>query len=215
MPSPPLASTETIDLVIADDHRLVREGLRLVLEVESDLTVVGEASTPAETEQVLRACQPAVLLLDILMGHDSSLPALQALRAASASTAIVMLTVEADPVVARDTLRRGASGYVAKVAQTVELITAIRSAAAGEIYLDPRLGAQLAVEHPGESDELTQRDIEILRLVALGHTNAEIAERVFLSVRTVEAYRLELQKRLSLSSRAEVVQYTRARRLVG
>jgi two-component system response regulator NreC len=154
-------------------------------------------------------------LLDLMMRGDSSLPALARLLEASPSTAIVVLTMETHPLVARDALRRGALGYISKRADRVELVAAVRAAAAQMTYLDPRIGAELAATATADYDELTDRDVEILRLVALGHTNVEIAERLYLSVRTIEAYRLELQKRLGLSSRAEVVGYVRTRRLLG
>jgi two-component system response regulator NreC len=205
----------TVQVVVADDHAVVRESLRFVLQAEAELAVVGEASDLAETESMLRALRPDVLVLDLLMRGDSSLPALRRLLDASPSTAIVVLTMETHPLVARDALRRGAMGYVSKQTEPFELVAAVRSAAARMTYLDPRIGAELAAMGSGSYDELTDRDVEILRLVALGHTNAEVAERLYLSVRTVEAYRLEVQKRLSLSSRAEVVEYVRTRRLLG
>ena len=149
------------------------------------------------------------------MGPESSLLALPTLLEAAPATAVVMLSMETHPLVARDLLRRGAKGYVSKQAERAELIAAVRSAAAGRTYLDPRVGGALALEHIREYDELTERDIQILRLIALGHTNAEVGARVYLSVRTVEAYRLELQRKLGLSSRAEVVEYVRTRRLLG
>lgn len=203
----------TVEIVLADDHRMVREGLRLVLERESDLRVVGEAADVAETARILRACEPNVLLLDVLMGHESSLAALPALREASPSTAIVVLTVEADPVVARETIRRGATGYLGKNTEEEKLIEAVRSAAAGRGYLDPDIGARLGRVHSDAFEELAERDIEILGLLALGHTNSEIAARLYLSVRTVEGYSLELRTKLGLSTRAQVAAYVRAHRL--
>jgi two-component system, NarL family, response regulator NreC len=215
MPGSAPPALDTIEVVIADDHTVVRESLRLVLEAEADISVVGEAGELAETSRILRGIRPTVLLLDLLMRGESSLPALRGLLEASPSTAIVVLTMEAHPLVARDALRRGATGYVSKRAERAELVTAVRCGAARRTYLDPSIGAELAVQHVGEDEELTDRDVEILRLVALGHTNAEIAGQLYLSVRTVEAYRLEVQKRLALSSRADVVEYVRTRRLIG
>jgi two-component system response regulator NreC len=209
------AALDTIEVMVADDHAVVRDSLRYVLEAEPDLAVVGEAGDLADTERVLRAIRPGVLLLDLLMGGDSSLPALPRLLEASPSTAVVVLTMETHPLVARDALRRGATGYVSKQAERVELVAAVRFAAARTTYLDPRVGAELAIQHADRDAQLTDRDVEILRLVALGHTNAEVAARLYLGVRTVEAYRLEVQKKLALSSRAEVVEYVRTRRLLG
>jgi two-component system response regulator NreC len=205
----------TLDVVVADDHAVVRESLRFVLEAEADLAVIGEAGDLAETESLLRAIRPDVLLLDLMMRGDSSLPALPRVSDASPSTAIVVLTMEMHPLVARDALRRGATGYVSKRAERAELLEAVRSAAAHTTYLDPRIGAELAIKDTDGDADLTDRDVEILRLVALGHTNAEIASRLYLSVRTIEAYRLEAQKKLGLSSRAEVAAFVRTRRLIG
>jgi two-component system response regulator NreC len=208
------AALASIDVVVADDHTVVRDCLRLILDAERDISVVGEAGDLMDAERVLRTQRPTVLLLDLLMGHESSLLALGGLLEASRATAIVMLTMETHPLVARDALRRGAKGFVSKQAERAELVAAVRSAAAGSTYLDPKVGGYLALEPPVGDDDLTERDIEILRLVALGHTNAEIGARLYLSVRTIEAYRLELQKRLGLSTRAGVAEYVRTRRLL-
>jgi two-component system response regulator NreC len=205
---------DSIDVVVADDHPVVRDGLRLMLDAERDIAVVGEVGDLTDAERVLRARQPTVLLLDLLMGRESSLLALGTLLEASPATAIVMLTMETHPLVARDALRRGAKGFVSKQAERAELVAAVRSAAAGTTYLDAKVGGNLALEPQLGHDDLTERDIKILRLVALGHTNAEIGACLYLSVRTIEAYRLELQKRLGLSSRAEVVEFVRTRRLL-
>jgi two-component system response regulator NreC len=208
------AALDSIDVVVADDHTVVRDGLRLMLDAERDISVVGEAGDLMDAERVLRTRRPTVLLLDLLMGRESSLLALGRLLEASPGTAIVMLTMETHPLVARDALRRGAKGFVSKQAERAELLAAVRSAAEGSIFLDPKVGARLALEPAVGDDDLTERDIEILRLVALGHTNAEIGARLYLSVRTIEAYRLELQRRLGLSTRAGVVEYVRTRRLL-
>ena len=212
---PVSAPSETIDIVVADDHAIVREGICSILEAESDLHVVGQASSVAETERAVVEHHPTVLLLDVLMRDESSLPVLDTLREAAPSTAIVMVTVEENALVARDALQRGAMGYVGKGADSSRLIEAVRAAASGRAYLEAALGARLAKEHSDGWEQLSGRDLEILRLVALGHTSAEIAASLCLSARTVEGYRRAVQKRLGLSTRADVVRYVRERRLSG
>jgi two-component system response regulator NreC len=190
--------------VIADDHAVVREGLQLLLEVESDLTVVGEASDLEQTRVLVREHTPAVLVLDLHLGRQLSLVALSELRALSPRTAVVILTMDDDPAFARQAWSVGAAGYVLKEASRTDLVHAIRTVAGGGRYLDPAvggwaLGAGKAV--------LTERELEVLRLVALGHTAGEIGERMFISPRTVETHRANLQRKLGLSGRPELVLY--------
>jgi two-component system, NarL family, response regulator NreC len=179
-----------IQIVLADDHAVVRSGLRLLLNGESDLEVVAEASDVESARRYVRGHHPAVLVLDLNMPGASSLEAIPVLREESPETQIVVLTMQHEPAFARQALGAGALGYVLKEAADDELVEAIRRAAAGESYLNPRLGARLASEPlPGPPDDLSEREVDVLRLIALGHTNAEIAERLYLSVRTVETHR--------------------------
>ena len=196
-------------IVLADDHVVVRHGLRLVLEGEEDLQVVAEAGDVADAMRYVRAHRPAVLVLDLNMPGEPSLPAIPRFLEGSPGTAIVVLTMQEDPAFAREALRAGALGYVLKEAADEELVTAVRLAAAGDTYLHPRLGAKLAAEpaDTGPPDGLTDREVEILRLIALGHTNNEIGEQLYLSVRTVESHRAHIQQKTRRTTRSELVRY--------
>jgi two-component system, NarL family, response regulator NreC len=204
----PRGEEQSLTVVIADDHRVVRSGLRLLLEAEEGFEVVAEADDVRSAHQYVRAHRPDVLVLDLSMPGGSSLAAIPELRREVPETQVVVLTMEDDPAFAREALNAGAAGFVLKRAAENELIEAVRLAARGEQYLNPQLGARMAVEPPpGPPDDLSEEEVEILRLVALGHTNAEIGERLFLSGRTVETHRIKLQRRLGLGTRAELVGY--------
>jgi two-component system, NarL family, response regulator NreC len=204
------AECEPVRIAIADDHAVVRSGLRLLLEAEDGFEVVGEAG---DVEGAVRRCERDrldVLLLDLAMPGDSSLAALPQLVERFPGVAVVILTMEDQPAFAREALRRGARGYVLKEAAGDELVRAVRTVARGSTYLTPSLAARLAMDDAaadGGADELTPREAEILRLIALGHTNGEVAEQLFLSVRTVESHRASLQHKLDCHSRAELVRY--------
>lgn len=207
-----MSAVGAITIVLADDHEVVRAGLRMVLDAEADFTVVAEAGDVALTEHRLAAHRPTVLVLDVNMPGGSTIPVIPRLRAASPQTRIVMLTMQDDTELAREALGAGATGFVLKEAPKDELIQAVRLAAAGRTYLTPELGAKLATEASrtgGAPDDLSPREIEVLRLLALGHTNSEIATQLFLSVRTVESHRAHIQQKTQRSSRAELVSYAR------
>jgi two-component system response regulator NreC len=199
-----------ITIVIADDHTVVRQGLRLLIDADPALQVVAEAGTVPDAERLTRAHRPTVLVLDLNMRGESGLDAIPRLRADAPGTAIVVLTMQDDPGFARQALQAGALGFVLKEAADEELLEAIRLAATGETYLNPRLGARLALqprEPAGPPDDLSEREVDVLRLIALGHTNTEIAEQLFLSTRTVETHRAHIQRKLRRTSRAELVRY--------
>jgi two-component system response regulator NreC len=209
------APSAKIRIVLADDHAVVRSGLRLLLDSESDLEVVAEASDVEGARRYVRGHHPEVLVLDLNMPGESSLEAIPIIREEAPATQIVVLTMQEEPAFARHALGAGAIGYVLKEAADDELVEAIRRAAVGERYLNPRLGARLAAEPtPGPPDDLSEREVDVLRLIALGHTNAEIAEQLYLSVRTVETHRAHIQQKLRLSTRAELVQYALQRGLI-
>jgi two-component system response regulator NreC len=204
-----------ITIVLADDHAVVRSGLKLVLDNEPGFEVVAEASDVEGARRYVRGHRPAVLVLDLNMPGGSSLEAIPAIREESPQTQIVVLTMQAEPAFARQALSTGALAYVLKEAADDELVEAVRRAAAGQTYLNPTLGARVAKEPPpGPPDDLSPREVDVLRLIALGHTNAEIAEQLFLSVRTVETHRSHIQQKLRLSGRAELVAYALDRGLI-
>ena len=205
---------EPIRIVIADDHAIVRRGLRQLLESDEGFEVVAEAEDVESARRYLRGHHPDVLVLDLNMPGESSIEAIPGLRAEFPDTQIVVLTMQNEPAYARAALGAGVLGYVLKEAADAELVAAIRAAVAGERYLNPRLGAKLAAEPPGPPDGLSERELEILRLIALGYTNAQVAQELFLSVRTVETHRTHIQQKLGLSDRAELVRYALDRRLV-
>jgi DNA-binding NarL/FixJ family response regulator len=198
-------------VLIADDHALLRTGLRRLLGEQPDLEVVGEAGDVASTITLARSCTPDVVLLDLAMPGGGGLVALRALRDACPETRVLAVTMYDDRAHLQLALAAGASGYVTKAAPPAELITAIRAVSRGRMYLseclDDRGPAPPAAADAGGGRELTAREREILRLVAQGHTSKEIAEINGLSFKTVEGYRARLMHRLGLNSRAELVSY--------
>ena len=206
-----------ITIALADDHKVVRSGLRVLLESDGRFVVLDEAGDVEGTLEMVRACHPRVLVLDLNMGGASSLDSIPQLRTDSPDTRIVVLTMQEDPAFARAALRAGAVGYVLKEAADTELMDAVMLAAEGRTYLNPELGARLAAE-PSESDtrpdNLSPRELEMLQLIALGHTNTEIAASLLLSVRTVESHRAHIQQKVGLTTRAELVGYARERGLL-
>jgi two-component system, NarL family, response regulator NreC len=199
-----------ITVVLADDHAVVRKGLRLLVDAEDGLRVVAEAGNVPDALRMARAHRPRVLVLDLNMPGGSSLEAIPTIREQAPMTAIVVLTMQNDPSFARQALQAGALGFVLKEAADDELLGAIKLAAEGETYLNPRLGARLAAQPAqpaGPPDDLSEREIEVLKLIALGHTNAEVAGQLYLSVRTIESHRAHIQQKTRLASRAELVRY--------
>jgi two-component system response regulator NreC len=212
-----ISATGPITIVIADDHKVVRAGLRLLLEAEEGFEVVAEAGDVAGTERRIAAYHPRVLILDLNMPGESSLLAIPRLRQNAPTTQIVVLTMQNDPAFAREALRAGAIGYVLKEAADSELVQAVRLAAEGRTYLNPELGARLAAEPPspsGPPDDLSARELEVLKLIALGHTNGEIAQSLYLSVRTVESHRAHIQQKTGRTTRADLVAYAREHSLL-
>jgi two-component system, NarL family, response regulator NreC len=210
-------SAAPITIVLADDHQVVRAGLRVLLHSDGRFEVLGEAGSVAATIDAVLACRPRVLVLDLNMGGESSLGAIPRLRAKAPETQIVVLTMQESPAFARAALRSGAVGYVLKDAADSELMNAILLAAEGRAYLNPQLGARLAAQPPESDtrpDGLSPREIEVLTLIALGHTNGEIASSLSLSVRTVESHRAHIQQKVGLTMRAELVSYARDRGLL-
>jgi two-component system, NarL family, response regulator NreC len=200
--------TTATTIVLADDHTVMRSALRMLLDAEPDFEVVAEAGTAEDAVRYVRGHKPTVLILDLNMPGGSSLEAIPEIKEASPETEIVVLTMQNEPAFARRALQAGVRGYVLKEAADSELVQAVRSAAAGDTYLQPALGARLAAGANGrQADELSDRERDVLRLIALGHTNAEVAEQLFISIRTVESHRAHIQQKLRLSTRAELVRY--------
>jgi two-component system response regulator NreC len=201
-----------IRLLIVDDHQLVRSGLRRLLEGEDDLTVEDEAGTAYDAVRLARLHKPDVILLDVVMPGGSGLDAIPEIREAAPEAKIVTLSMQDDPSYVRQAFASGANGYVLKEAADDELLAAVREVAAGGNYVDPQLGARLAAADAtaaaeAAADPLSDREHEVLRLLALGHTNQEIAQMLFLSVRTAETHRARIMQKLRISTRAELVRY--------
>lgn len=202
--------SETITIVLADDHEIVRDGLRAMLEIEPEMEVVAEAGDAESAARRVLGYKPDVLVLDLSMPGEPSLPMIPKIREQSPGTAVIILTMQNEPVFARDALQAGASGFVVKHAAGRELVEAIREAARGGTYINPQLGARIAAEpKPGDGPPggLTDRETEVLGLIALGYSNPEIAEKLVLSVRTIESHRANIQHKLGLTTRAELVRF--------
>ena len=214
--------TET-SILLADDHAVLRAGLRLLLDAQADMKVIGEANNGSEALALAARLQPDLILLDLTMPGLSGMEALPALRKAAPSARVLILTMHDDVGYLRQALQRGASGYVLKKAADSELISAVRAVMRGEVHLHPSLTKSLLEDLlPNSSEavpadpweELSEREQEVLTLVALGHTSAEIAQRLSLSVKTVETYRARGMEKLGLRSRAALVQFAMAHGLL-
>lgn len=209
----------SIRVVVLDDFGVVRDGLRLLLDAEPDIETIGEAENLQEGVACVRELDPDVVLLDLLMHERVSVDAIPALLRAAPGTAVVVVSPLDDPCHVRDSFAAGAAGYVLKQAPAAKLLEAVREAALGGSYLDPAVGARLALAEatgaPTEGGELLcEREREILRLLALGYTCAEIAPMVKRSPRTVELYRARIMEKLNAQTRAELVRYALAQGLL-
>ncbi|MEO6857291.1 MAG: response regulator transcription factor [Solirubrobacteraceae bacterium] len=205
-----------LKVVIVDDHAVVRKGVRALLKPEPEFEVVAEAGNVLEALEAVRACHPELVVLDIHLPGEPSLPAIARMKEISPSTRFLVLTMYDDPIFARHALEAGASGYMLKEAAPIELIRALRAVAAGERYLHPSLGAKLAAgggDGP-ELDRLTEREREVLIGVVRGSTNRQIAGQLYLSVRTVETHRARLQEKLGVSGLLELVAFARGHGLI-
>jgi two-component system response regulator NreC len=201
-----------ISVVIVDDHAVVRSGLRLLLEAEEDIHVEDEGGTADEAVRLARLHKPNVVLLDVTMPGRSGLDAAGEIKQAAPDTNILVLSMHDDPSYVRQAFASGATGYLLKEAADADLVAAVREVASGARYVHPELGARLAAAEAeaaamAAADPLSDREREVLRLLALGHTNQEIAKMLYISVRTAETHRAHIMQKLRLSTRAELVRY--------
>jgi two-component system response regulator NreC len=201
-----------ITVVLVDDHAVVRSGLRLLLDAHEDIEVVGEAGNAKDAILRARALKPDVILLDVVMPGESGIEVLPKLLDESPGTKVLVLSMQDDPSYVREAFAAGASGYVLKEAADEEVVSAVREIAGGGHYVHPTLGARMVAAEAkeraaAEADPLSDREREVLRLLALGHTNQEIAEQLYISVRTAESHRAHIMQKLRLTTRAELVRY--------
>jgi two-component system, NarL family, response regulator NreC len=202
-----------IRILVVDDHAVVRAGLRLLLDAEKDIETVGEAGDAREAIFEARSSKPDVILMDVGLGTGKSgIEAAPDVLHEAPDAKVLMLSMQDDPRYVREAFAAGASGYVLKEAADSELVTAVRQVAGGTRYVDPAMGARIAAAdaeaaQAEEQDPLSDREREVLRLLALGHTNQEIAKSLFISVRTAETHRAHIMQKLRISTRAELVRY--------
>ena len=208
-----------IRVLVVDDHAVVRSGLRALLDREDQIAVVDEAATADEAVFRMIEHKPDVLLMDVTMPGTSGLEAIPKLLQASPATRVLMLSMHDDPRYVREAFAAGASGYVLKEAADTEVVAAVRTVAAGQSYVNPSLGARMAAAEAkaaeeAKADPLSEREHEVLRMLALGHTNQEIAKALYISVRTAETHRAHIMQKLGLGSRADLVRFALAHNLI-
>jgi len=208
-PKPGASTAGPIRIVLADDHAAMRQSLRLLLDGEADLDVVAETDSLRSVMRHVRTSRPDVLVFDLgLPGQGSGIEALSKLHSEAPDTQIVVLTMNDGPAFAKRALEVGALGLVLKEMADSDLPAAVREASHGRRYVSPKLAAKLTgKEASTEQDKLTPREREVLRLIALGHTSVEIAEKLGLSPRTIETHRARIHRKLGLATRAELVRY--------
>ena len=208
-----------IRVLIVDDHPVVRSGIRLLLAQEDDIEPVGEAGTGRDAIFEARSLKPDVVLMDVVMPEQTGLEALPTLLHEHPDMKVLLLSMQDDPRYVREAFAAGAAGYVLKEAADAEVVTAVREVAKGGRYVNPELGARLvaadaAAQREADEDPLSDREREVLRLLALGHTNQEIAKQLYISVRTAETHRAHIMQKLRLTRRADLVRYAMARGLL-
>jgi DNA-binding NarL/FixJ family response regulator len=205
-----------IRVLVTDDHAVLRTGIIALLEREPDITVVGDAATADQAVSRARALQPDVILLDVVMPRKSGFEALPELHEVAPEAQVIMLSMQTNPSAIRKALNSGAVGFVAKHASDTDLIDAIRRVSAGSGYVDPALGGNLVVSDSAAlTEELSERERDVLFLLALGYTNQEVAAQLYISVRTVDTHRAHVMRKLKLQTRAELVLYALANGLIG
>jgi two-component system response regulator NreC len=211
-----VAEAAPIRVVLADDHTVIRQRVRVLLEGETDMELIAEAKDVQSASNQVDGKRPNVLVLDLSMPGGSSIDAIGLLRERVPTTQIVLMTMDESPVFAQRALAAGALGYVSKELADQELASAVRAAARGEQYVSPSIAAPLAALNRSLTEhKLTPREVEVLRLLALGHTSVEIACKLHLSPRTVETHRAHIHTKLGMASRADLVGYALRRGLLG
>lgn len=210
-----------IKVLVADDHAIVRAGLRALIKSEADLELVGEATGGYEAIDLVEKYQPQVLLIDLSMPDLDGIAATRKVHPRFPDMRILFLTIHEDEALLRAALKAGASGYILKGAAETELVAAIRTILRGDLYVDPSMLRKLLPESgasaaagAGESAPLTPREAEVLRLIVQGYTNRQIGEELNISVRTAESHRANLSDKLGLHSRVELVRYARDHGLI-
>lgn len=204
-----------IRVLIADDHAILRAGLRMLIEAQPDMTVVAEAENGNEAIRLALEISPAVVILDVTMPEKGGLYAIRDILKNDPSTRILLLTMHEEPAFLRTALAAGASGYVLKKSVDADLLSAIRAVNKGRVYVDSELAASLVGEAVPErprskgqpSEVLTERELQVLKLVAEGFSSREISEQIFIGIKTVETYRGRFAEKLGLKSRADIVRY--------
>jgi two-component system response regulator NreC len=210
-----VVAQQPIRVLLADDHAMMRRSLRLLLEGEDDVEVVAEADDMSTLTRCIHGDRPRVLVLDLGMPSGSSVETISRLRELAPDMQIVVMTMEENPVFAQRAFAAGALGFVAKDLADAELPQAVRAAARDEEFVSPRIAARLdALQSSLTADALSPREVEVLRLIAFGHTSVEIARKLHLSPRTVETHRANIHRKLGLSTRAELVRYALRRGLL-
>jgi DNA-binding NarL/FixJ family response regulator len=209
----------SIRVLIVDDHAVVRAGLRLLLDAEDDIETVGEAGDAREAIFEARSAKPDVVLMDVVLGGKSGIEVTPELLHEQPQAKVLILSMQDDPHYVREAFAAGACGYVLKEAADAELVSAVREVARGGRYVHPALGARMAsadaaAAQAADVDPLSDREREVLRLLALGHTNQEIAQMLFISVRTAETHRAHIMRKLGLDTRAELVRHALAQGLL-
>ncbi len=205
-----------IRVLLIDDHAVIRAGMRSRLDAEGDIAVVGEAGSTDAGIARARALQPDVVLMDILMPSGSGIDAIPELARVAPEAQVLMLSSQASPSTVRQALTAGAAGYITKGRPDTDVLAAIRSVASGARYVEPELGAQLVVaDSVPELEPLSDRERDVLQLLALGYMNQEIGKKLYISVRTVDTHRAHIMQKLGLSTRAELVLFALANGLIG
>jgi DNA-binding NarL/FixJ family response regulator len=213
-------ATPTIRVLIVDDHAVVRSGLRHVLDAEEGIEVVGEAGDARYAVFETRAKKPDVVLMDVVMPGKSGIETIPEVLKDAPEAKVLILSMQDDPRYVREAFAAGAAGYILKEAADTDLVAAVREVAGGGRYVHPALGARMVAAEAeerkrAEDDPLSDRERDVLRLLALGHTNQEIATQLYISVRTAETHRAHIMQKLRLQTRAQLVRYALSQGLLG